>query len=450
MKQINVIENVEHFLVDNPFFTRLLYFVGFLTSGYITWSALASNSQSKWVWLSYTIVMESGKAIMYLQYVSRNNKGFFYMWLVLTFFSITASMTFLVVENNTIENQVTYHSIAYSQAKDKESRIKQQIQLKQKLLDDSIAQKNQSTSSLLQDKQDNNKKVDNYNSSIKDLQQQINAKNDELQDAIHKKYVTMPSKIRTEIEQLQGNLAQNIKARDNLKVTDNTGASQNNINSLNVEIDQLNNQLNSIDYSTLPQEKATSGFYALFQFFGINNRFIFWLQFLFTLAITTTFEVLICMLYSISKTGHIPHLTPTPPKDKKPIPTPNEAPKEVIPPREAPRPPKESLVPSLTKSEQSPLVLEIPPNENLTPPKTYTNNLREFKPRQNHLTDDMKIYLQYVRDNIKDSGEIVGRNKISEGTGLSIEKCRAIYSNLKDMGILEPQGKKTILKRDVI
>jgi len=282
------IAKAENFLSSSPLVTMFLYVIGFITSGYITWMALSAQSNAPYVWLSYTIVMECGKAMSYLYYVKLNEKKYFYMWIVLTFFSICASMAFMVIENNITENKSTTSSLSYQQATDKINRIKEQITIKKSLLEQTA-----------KDKEDSKQLVSEYNKSINGIQSTIDAKNREFKEAAQNKWASTQTRIKNEIDQLKQKQNQDVKARNNLSVNADT-------TKISSEIDGLNNQLNSIDFSSLPQQKATSGFYALFQFLGFGT---FWVEFFFTLALTTTFEVLICMLYSLSKTGHFPDLT---------------------------------------------------------------------------------------------------------------------------------------------
>ena len=281
------VAKVEAILSESPVLTKILYFIGFITSGYITWEALSAKSNSPYVWLAYTVVMECGKAISYLHFVKTKKKNFFTMWAVLTFFSIAASMTFLVIENNVAENRSRTSSLSFTQAQDKANRIKEQISIKQQIL-----------AQTGKDKEDSKKLTEEYNKSINSVQATINAKQNELKVAAQNKWTTTQTRLKEEINQLKDKQNKDIKARDNLSINADTSK-------ISSEIDSLNNQLNSIDFSSLPQEKATSGFFALFQFLGFGT---FWIEFFFTLALTATFEILICMLYSLSKTGHFPDI----------------------------------------------------------------------------------------------------------------------------------------------
>lgn len=285
------VAKVKNFLSESPVIMKVLYFIGFITSGYITWEALSAKSNSPYIWLAYTLVMECGKAISYLQFVkNEKSKGsikYIAMWVVLTLFSIAASMTFLIIENNVAENKSHTSSLFFTQAQDKANRIKEQISIKQQIL-----------AQTGKDKEDSKRLTDDYNKSINSIQSTINAKQNELKVAAQNKWSTTQTRLKEEISQLKDKQNKDIKARDNLSINADTSK-------ISTEIDSLNNQLNNIDFSSLPQEKATSGFFALFQFFGYG---VFWIELLFNLALTTTFEILICMLYSLSKTGHFPDI----------------------------------------------------------------------------------------------------------------------------------------------
>lgn len=452
----NYVSKAEDFLGDNPTLTKILYFIGFLTSGYITWEALSANSNSKWVWLAYTVVMECGKAISYLRYVKTKCRKFFTMWLVLTFFSIAASMAFMVIENNISENKTLTSSLSFQQAKDKEARLKEQISIKKNLLTKAIEEKNNASSTLLADKVDVSKKIDTYNTTIKNLQSQINAKNEDLQEAIFKKWVNTPDKLRSEIKQLTDNMNKTIAARDKLNVNDGTVKAQSNIEQISKDIESLNAELNKIDYTSLPQEKATSGFYALFQFLGLDTKKI---EFVFTLAVTTTFEILICMLYSLSKTGSFPNFSPDP-DGKLKIPEENLDNKKrtfriikneknsgsLLPVKN-----KKHLGTKLTQDITAPNVLSQ--SKNVIFLKSDPNQKRKSDPKSTSKNgsrlseNDINNYLDFCKKMIAKNGLMPGRVDIKKGLKLSERKCRAIHDILKDRGLISTGRGEDGIKR---
>ncbi len=159
------LSKLENFVSENKSTATILYWIGFITSGYISYRALSGNSELWYIWLAYTVVMESGKAICYLNYVKTDLKKYFIMWIILTFFSIAASMAFFIIENNISENKAQTSSVSFQQTKDKEARLKEQIAIKKGLL-----------SQATKDSEDSKTLTNEYNKSINSLQAQINLK----------------------------------------------------------------------------------------------------------------------------------------------------------------------------------------------------------------------------------------------------------------------------------
>lgn len=477
MKKANdYIMQAEMFLSGNPLVTMCLYFLGFFTSGYVTFLALSATSvsySSQAVWGSYTVVMEFGKAISYLQYIKTKKPSFSKMWLILTFFSIASSMAFMVIENNITENKTKNSGIYLDQTKGKETRLINALEIAKNDKVKAQQEKSTATSSLSQEKLDIAKQIETYNKNIKSNQSKIDAENIELQRYISKGFWDRKSASEAKISQLKENIRNDVAARDKLKPNDNTEKSQTTIEKSEAEIKRIEGELNNIDYSSLPQEKATAGFYALFQFFGAGPRFIFWLEFVFTLALTTTFEVLICMLYSLSKTGHLSPIITEPDPEKKNKPKIEiEIPEQKTPKKienlggnsqkpvtvfrlkkgeKIPSPKQNSLglEKNLGKIEEQPK--ETPKEKQVIEPTP--SNVSSFKPRlvenlktppkkpkietpKSGIEKDIQIYLEFAVKNTKVDGDFPSRADMAKGTAFSQEKCRTIHNTLKSRGVI--------------
>lgn len=298
------------FFQDRPKLCTTLYILGFITSGILTFQLLTSNSIdtfSKIIAGSMTVILEFGKGITFIE-SQRKNKFtdgmkslLFFMWLSLTLLSIFASQAWLVNETNKIANDAQVSSPLFLQAKDKEIRAKEQISIKKDLLNKSTQEKSKNVENMEKEKQDNLKLIDGYNKTMKEYQNKIDTKNEELQQAIFKKWVNTPEKLRNEISQLKDTMNKTMQARDKLTINDKTISDQAHIDQLNNDIDVLNKEINSIDYSKITGELPANGYLALFQlmsrFTGYQTSTV---TFLFYLVVTILFEVLVCLLYHIA------------------------------------------------------------------------------------------------------------------------------------------------------
>lgn len=298
------------FFKDRPKLCTFLYILGFITSGVLTLKLLTSNSAdtfSKLIAGSMTIILEFGKGITFIEsqrkqkYTDGIKSLLFSMWLFLTALSIFASQAWLVNETNKIENNAQISSPLFLQAKDKESRLKDQITLKKTQLQKTLDDKINNAKNVQAERQDNLRLTSDYNKTIKEYQNKIESKNHELQQAIFKKWVNTPDKLRAEISQLKDTLNKTIAARDKLAVNDKTISDQTNIDRLGKEIDSLNIELNSIDYAKIKGELPANGYLALFQLMAeFVNLKTSTVTFLFYLLVTVMFEILTCLLYHIA------------------------------------------------------------------------------------------------------------------------------------------------------
>lgn len=313
-------ENIDEFFQNNKFLTKVLYFIGFIVSGYFSYLGLSTNSKHmiefsifdiiikfSLVWLAYTFVWECGKALMYMAYVKTKQRKFLYMWIMTTVFSICFSMAFLLIQDNIETNNKKISNVLLEQKKDKEVRLKKQLEDKQGLFEQAKTEKEKAIVSLPQDKENLIKQIAEYNKTIKSLQTQITNANGKLQEYKNKGYDNKQYSKQKEIDQLTDNLNKTIIARDNSKIEDKVTLVQNNINTLDNDIKELNKQLDNITYDDIPGEASTSSLLPLFEVicsilpFDISTKVI---SGIFDLCMSTGFEVMICYLYSLSYIGH--------------------------------------------------------------------------------------------------------------------------------------------------
>jgi len=297
------------FLENHKKLCLYLFVAGFIISGTFTFMLLTSNATDpihKILFAGMTIVFEFSKAIMLVRFLKTKKSLYGSLWLFTTIVSVIASQGFTINTTNILDNKIRQEQRVIMQ--NREASIKEQLQNKQNALKNSQDIKKSSITYTAQDKANITAKRNEYDQRIKELQQQINEKAPDMKYAVGKGYTGQVERIQNEINQLRDSIKSTTKARDSLTAVDKSGSEDSNITKLNTDIDSLNKQLGSIDYSSL-QDKNTEGTLAILQvmsdmFTGDSkmsglSKTIFW----FWLIISIGFEVLICVLYNEATTG---------------------------------------------------------------------------------------------------------------------------------------------------
>jgi hypothetical protein len=449
----------------------LLYFIGFFTSGLLTFNLLVSNGTdnlSKFCGFTMTLIFEFSKAICFIesQNQQRHEEGMrkflFGLWIFTTTLSIIASQAFMINCTNKLENAVQTSSLSLSQMKDQAERTKEQIASKQKLLDESIKAKNNSLSSFASDKTSVANQTIEYNKQIKSLQSQIQSKNSELQNAINKKWAQTQERLRSEIKQLQSTLDKTIAARDNLKAVDSSSTEQAVIDRINTEIDALNTQLNTVDFTKASGGKSSEGYVGLFELVaGILPIPYMWVKFFFMLILTIGFELLICVLYYLSNKALV-HLA-TNPNNSLSIGFHSPAPAPVPVTASA----NYNKVTNKDTNLVSNLVSDLPSDKETKPVPSPTLERGTYgfvshgpemevkqknpigfstAPSPREIPADMIAYIEYIYNN-QDNGYVPGYSRIARENPnvITPNRARVINSDLVRIGITATLGTSTRL-----
>jgi len=409
---------MEDLQMNNPKVYQILSIMGFVVSAVFTIKLFSSNSTDIISWLSMVtmaLLYEFGKYILLFQAIkgpfgTTGKSIMLGIWLMITIASIVASANYVLNDSNVQHNKMVQGSTAYA---NQQNSIKIQNDLyatTTKVMEDLKSQKVKqqiegdkivaAMPSNYIDKRNAQREATQY--KIQDTQNQINAKADSL--------LTIAAGITKAPEKLENNLAPTSGGESMFRLI-----------------------AKKTDYTA---EEIGITFYILI---GVG------------------LELLANLFAFLSQYYKYGGLKITPPLHKKPIPVPAVSHKEEH---------KENVIQGgrlsgmkykfktphkISKNSHQSICIGKPIE------KQHENNVVDFEKQHKNKNEktmnaDMKIYLDFAKNNLKENGDLPSISYISKGIGFAPEKCRTIHNRLKDKGIIETSQspRRTYLVKAVV
>jgi hypothetical protein len=392
----------------------ILYIIGFIISG--SFSALClitmgHSNLSKVLLIGMTITFEFAKGISFFEFLSGKHKKsvsrlWFFVWLILTGFSLFASTAFSMNETSKSKNETYVNSSAYESNIDEKERIEKLIENKEEQIEKAVAEKE---STIKQMKKERDAFPESYINTRKEATEAITKYSKEQQVKI--------DEYSDELEELNKELNEksNVVTKD-YELESTTGY----ITILNASADFLNK----------------SKIY-------INNEWTFEeLELLFYFLLSFTLEIVICLFYYLKKYNEASLLNESNEKDAINI---EESDNKEM---------QQSKIPGKVYKLKNKKIQFLPWQDEVS--KKQSNENREDTKNEikeedldddkifDEDPDDVKEYLNYVYSN-KKGNLSPGQKKINDITGLSFRQIKNIRDLLEEKGIVKTDKKSTNL-----